>query len=40
VWLGATQLGNAFVPITLSIHEWEKKKKKGKDEETYNLGGL
>jgi hypothetical protein len=43
VWLGARQLDRAFVPITLSIHEWEdrqKRKKKDENDEVYHLGGV
>jgi hypothetical protein len=42
VWLGARQLDRAFVPITLSIHEWEgrlKRKKKTENDDVYHLGG-
>eukprot|EP00980_Cylindrotheca_fusiformis_P011807 scaffold2816_cov121-Cylindrotheca_fusiformis.AAC.23 len=42
VWLGARQLERAFVPITLSIHEWDdrqkRKKKEEGDDKTYKLG--
>ncbi len=27
-WLGASPVDRAYVPITLSIHEWEEKKSK------------
>lgn len=43
VWLGARQLDRAFVPITLSIHEWDdrqKRKKKDENDGTYHLGGV
>ena len=29
-WLGARQVDKAYLPITLSIHEWEEKKKNAK----------
>ena len=33
-WLGAKQLDRAFVPITLSIHEWEERQTKKKNRKT------
>lgn len=41
VWLGARQMDRAFLPITLSIHEWEDRQKKGRKadkDDTYHLG--
>lgn len=40
VWLGARQLDRAFLPITLSIREWEKKRGNTNRDETYHLGGV
>ncbi|CAJ1938304.1 unnamed protein product [Cylindrotheca closterium] len=43
VWLGARQMDRAFLPITLSIHEWEdrqKRRRKGGKDDTYHLGGV
>ncbi|KAG7367673.1 hypothetical protein IV203_030344 [Nitzschia inconspicua] len=37
-WLGACQVERAFLPITLSIHEWEDKKKSNK-KKVSKLGG-